>query len=98
MISYDRIDTSEGIDVNKTSESKECDIFYYWYFLNKGFHFQPNFCNRCHDFLIMSMNLIDTAILNIKSNDYHCIISKISNSKAINSIQNTALTIKNGKL
>ena len=44
------------------------------------------------------MNLIDTAILNIKSNDYHCVISKISNSKAINSIQNTALTIKNGKL
>ena len=98
MICYDRIDTSEGIDVNKTSESKECNIFYYWYFLNKGFHFQPNFYNRCHDFLIMSMNLIHTAILNINSNDYHCVISKISNSKAIHSIQNTALTIKNGKL
>ena len=62
MICYDRIDTSEGIDVNKTSESKECNIFCYWYFLNKGFHFQPNFYNRCHDFLIMSMNLIHTAI------------------------------------
>ena len=98
MICYDRIDTSEGIDVNKTSESKECNIFCYWYFLNKGFHFQPNFYNRCHDFLIMSMNLIHTAILNINSNDYHCVISKISNSKVINSIQNTALTIKNGKL
>ena len=98
MICYDRIDTSEGIDVNKTSESKECNIFCYWYFLNKGFHFQPNFYNRCHDFLIMSMNLIHTAIWNINSNDYHCVISKISNSKAINSIQNTALTIKNGKL
>ena len=24
---YDRIDVSEKIDVNKTSESKECDIF-----------------------------------------------------------------------
>ena len=24
----------EGIDVNKTRESKECDICHYWYFLN----------------------------------------------------------------
>ena len=35
MLYYDRIDVSEGIDVNKTSESKECNICYYWYFLNK---------------------------------------------------------------
>ena len=27
---YDRIDVSEGIDVNKTSASKECDICHYW--------------------------------------------------------------------
>ena len=29
MLYYDRIDVSEGIDINKTSESKKCDIFYY---------------------------------------------------------------------
>ena len=28
MIYYDRIDVSEGIDVNKTSASKECDVFH----------------------------------------------------------------------
>ena len=27
MLHYDRIDFSEGIAINKTSESKECDIF-----------------------------------------------------------------------
>ena len=48
-----RIDVSGGIDVNKTSESKECDICHYWYFLYKGFKFQPNVCNRYHDLLIM---------------------------------------------
>ena len=32
MLHYDRIDVSQGIDVNKTSESKECDICHYWYF------------------------------------------------------------------
>ena len=26
MLYYDRIDFSEGIDVNKTSSSKECDV------------------------------------------------------------------------
>ena len=29
---YDRIDVSEGIDVNKTSESKECDIIHFCFF------------------------------------------------------------------
>ena len=42
MLHYDRIDVYEGIDINKTSASKDCDICHYWYFLNKGFKFQPN--------------------------------------------------------
>ena len=42
MIHYDRIDISEGIDVNKTSASKECDVCNNWYFLNYSFKFQPN--------------------------------------------------------
>ena len=29
MLYYDRIDVSEGIDANKTSASKQCDIYYY---------------------------------------------------------------------
>ena len=29
---FDRIDVSEGIDLNKTSESNECDTCHYWYF------------------------------------------------------------------
>ena len=33
MLHLDRIDVSEGIDVNKTSTSKECDICHYWFFL-----------------------------------------------------------------
>ena len=35
MLYYDRIEVSEGIDINKTSASKECDICHYWYFLDK---------------------------------------------------------------
>ena len=29
MLYFDRIDVSEGIDINKTSASKECDICHY---------------------------------------------------------------------
>ena len=39
MLYYDRIDVSEGVDVNQTSESKDCDVCHYWYFLNKEFRF-----------------------------------------------------------
>ena len=86
MLYFNRIDVSEGIDVNKASKSKECNICHYWYFLNKDFKFQPNVCNRYHDLLMMSMNLSDIAILNIKSLDYCCIIRGIRKNKAINLI------------
>ena len=65
MLYHDRIDVSEGIDINKTIKWKKCDICHYWCFLNKGFKFQSYICNRCHDILVMSMNL-DIAILKIK--------------------------------
>ena len=31
ILYYDRINVSKGTDVNKTSASKECDIYHYWY-------------------------------------------------------------------
>ena len=71
MICYDRIGVSEGIDVNKTSKLKECDICHYWYFLNKGFKFQPNTCN---ELFVMSMNVSHISILNIRESDYCCIV------------------------
>ena len=98
MIYYDRIYISEETDVNMTSKSKECDICQYWYFLSKGFKFQSNVCNRCLDLLMMSMDLSDIAILNIKSTGYGCIISGISKSKTVNLMQNIDLTKKSRKL
>ena len=47
MLYFDRIDVSEGIDVNKTSASNECDICHHRCIIS--FKFQPNVCNRCHD-------------------------------------------------
>ena len=32
MLHYDRIDVSEGTNVNKTSASKESNVCHYWFF------------------------------------------------------------------
>ena len=98
MLCFDRIDVSEGIDVNKTSKSKKCDICHYWYFLNKGFKFQPHICNKCHDLLMISIGLSDVAVLNVEGSGYHYIISRISKSEAVKLFQNTDLTEKSGTL
>ena len=57
MFYFNRFDVSEGIDVKKTSSSKEYDICHYWYFLKSSFEFQPYFCNRCPNLLMMSITL-----------------------------------------
>ena len=98
MLYCDRIDVSKGIDVNKTSALKECDVCHYWYFLNYSFKFQPNACNRCHNLLPMSINLSEIAILNIKGSDYCFIIGIISRNEDINLMPNADLTKKSGKL
>ena len=43
---------------------------------------------------MISVNLSDITILNIKGSDYHCIISLISKKEAINFLQNANLTEK----
>ena len=63
---------------------QEDDICHYWYLLNYGSKFQPNACNRCNQLLLVSINLSDIAVLNIKGSNYHYIISLISKVEAIN--------------
>ena len=46
---FDTIDISEGIDINKTNASKECDIWHCWYFLDQVFKCEPHLCKGCHD-------------------------------------------------
>ena len=98
MLYFDRIGVSEGIDVNKTSASKNCDICHYYYFLNFSFTFQTNVYNRCHDLLMMSINISDITIFNIKGSDCRSIISLISKNEAINLMHNADLTGKRGTL
>ena len=48
-----KVDVSEGIDVNKTSASKECELCHYWFFEDVGFKLEKHVCNECHDGLFV---------------------------------------------
>ena len=61
MLEYDKIDISKGIDINKTSLSKECDICHYFYFKDIGFKFTIFILK----ILVLSMNLIFAMVVMI---------------------------------
>ena len=48
MLQYDRMDVLEGIDINNTNASKECEICHCWCFKDIGFKYEPHLCNACH--------------------------------------------------
>ena len=86
MLYYDRTDISEGIDVAKSNNSKECMVCHYWCF-NHGFKFQDSVCNLT----MLCLNISYIAVITIKGVDYRCIIHEISNSEAINSLKGSVL-------
>ena len=98
MPEYDRIDISEGTDTNKTSASKECNICYYWYFLDKNFNYEPYVCNGYHDLMLKAMSFKNNAIVSIKGNDYRIHFYYISKNDAITLMTNSNLSDKNGIL
>ena len=91
---YDRINVSEGIRINKISESKECMLCHCWYFKDINFKFQLYLCNGCHAVSMMAYELKNIAILNAKGVDYSCILWGISRDEAVNRLNNSALEDK----
>ena len=66
MLVHERIDISDGIDVNKSYESKECTLCHYWYFLDKIFSYGPYLCDRCYNMTQKCNELKNIAIIRIK--------------------------------
>ena len=98
MLEYERIDVSEGIDMNKSNKSKECDICHYWYFLDKNFNYEPYLCNGCHDLMQKAMDFNDVAIVSIKGNDYRIHFWYMRKDDAISIMHNSSLIDKTGAL
>ena len=89
MLHYQKVDVSEGIDVNKTSASKECELCHYWFFKDVGFKFEENFCNRCHDLLTMAHSLKNIAILSAKGATFRCLLTGASKNEALEILNNS---------
>ena len=95
MLEYDRIDISEGVNIDKTSASKECSICHYWYFLDKNFNYDPYLCSECHDLMQKAMSLKNVAIVSIKGNDCRIHFCYISKNDAFILMTNSNLNDKN---
>ena len=89
--SQNRIDISEGIDINKRNASKECDICHYWNFLDKNFKYEPYLC---HDSMQKAMNFNEVAIVSVKGSDYRIYFWYVSKNDAINILKNSNLNEK----
>ena len=66
MLHYNRIDISEGIDINKANASKQCKICHYWYFKDIAFKYEPHLCNGCHSLMQKAVSFNNTAIVYVK--------------------------------
>ena len=86
---YQKIDTSEGIELDKTSASKECEVCQYWFFKDIVFKFQEHVCNKCHDLLTMAYSLKDIAILSAKGVTFRCILVSISKNESLKRLNNS---------
>ena len=94
MLRYQKIDVSEGVDVNKTSASKECELCHYWFFKNVRFKVEEHVCNRCHDVLKMVYSLKNIAILSAKGATFRCILWGIGRNEGLRRLSNSVLEDK----
>ena len=82
MLKYDKIDITEGINLNKTNKSKECMFCHYWYYLNKNFTYGPFTCDGCYNKVQRTTDFIDIAIIYVKKTAYRVYFKDISKHKA----------------
>ena len=97
MLEYERIDISEGIDVNKTNLWKECGICHYWYFKDIGFKYEPYFCNGCRDLVQKAMSF-NISIVYVGKSAYTIHFWYMSKDDAINIMNGSNLVNKRGVL
>ena len=94
MLQYEKIDVSEGIDVNKTSASKECELCHYWFFKDVAFKFEEHVCNKCHDLLMTAYELKNIATLSVRGTAFRCILWSISRNEGLKRLNNSVLEDK----
>ena len=98
MLKYERIDISEGIDINKTNKSKECMLCHYWYFPDKNFSYGPYLCDCCYNIMQKSINFKNIAIFHVRESKYRSYFLGMSRCDARKLMINSNLIDKKGIL
>ena len=90
MLEYDRIDISEGIDINKCEDtSARCSLCKFYYFLDKNFSYGP---------WTKAVSMQNITILNHNGSHYRVNFAFISKKDAYNLIKNATIIDKKGTL
>ena len=98
MLEYERIDISEGIDVDMSNKSKECILCHYWYFLNKNFSYGPYLCDGGYNIMQNSNDFKNIAIVHVKKSAYRIYFLYMSKHEAKKLMTNSNLVDKKGIL
>ena len=99
MLEYDRIDISEGLNINKCEETtRRCTLCKFYYFLDKNFSHGPFLYNGCYDMSLKAVSMQNLTIINHNENHYHVNFAFISKKDANNLIKNAKIIDKKGTL
>ena len=93
MLEYNRIDISEGIDINKCEEtSTRCSLCKFYYVLDKNISYGPFLCNGCYDMSLKAVSMQNLTIIN--HNHYRVNFAFISKKDEYNLIKNATIIDK----
>ena len=98
MIEYERIDISEGINVDMLDKSKECMVCHYYYFLDKNFRYEPYLCDGCYNIIQRCNKFKNIAIVHVKKSVYRIYFLYMSKREAKTLMTNSNLIDKKGAL
>ena len=99
MLEYDRIDISEGIDINKCEEtSRECSLCKFYYFLDKNFKYEPYLRDGCYNMSMKAVSMQNLTIINYNGNYYLVIFVFMTKKDAYNLIKNALIMGEKGTL
>ena len=98
MLKYDKIDNTEGIDIDKTNKSRERMFCPCWYYLNKNFTYGPFTCDGCYNIVQKSTDFKNIAIVDVKKSTYRIYFKDISKNKAKKLVNKFDLIGKTGDI
>ena len=91
---YGKIDVSEGINTNKTTNSCGCITCHYLYFLRLNFRFELKVYEGCYNMSQKSMSFNNVAIVTVGRSDYRIHFRSMTKCEAVNSMKNVGFSFK----